>query len=158
MRRFRWWAVLLLVPALAVPLTLGGCGSDNKPRKSKPKRTDDDERDDDKGGAAEGTPPGGGGEAVEERTELPSTGWGTLRGTVFVEGDPPVPKVIQQAKEHKDHLVCGHDDPHNRSWGDPPIHPPAMSKAFAAICETRSAAFGEFRKFLTIALSRRTAR
>ncbi len=110
MQRFRFLGMLLLVPALAVFLAAGGCGKKDGTKKNADKeeqanKDEGEKKDDGKGEEAEGA-----------KTELASKGWGTLKGTVYFDGEIPKPAVIEQAKTHKDHAVCEQGDITEQTW------------------------------------------
>jgi hypothetical protein len=83
MRQFRFWGLLLLVPALALFVVVPGCKKDEKKATDTKESKDDDDKDDDGGGTATDG---------KERTELKTTGWGTLKGAVTLDGKVPQPK------------------------------------------------------------------
>jgi hypothetical protein len=83
MRRYRWLAVLLLTPALALVFTVGGCGKKDKEKPSATKNEDEDKDTKDKGDD-------GSEEASDEAMKaVKPKGWGTLSGKVTLAGDVP---------------------------------------------------------------------
>jgi hypothetical protein len=105
MRRLQPLAVVLLLPALALLMAAPGCG---KKTDEQPKKPGGDQA------AADGTKPGkekqgdGGKEKDDTLTELASTGWGTLSGTITYDGDPPAPvKLAIASEDHKKQCFPG---------------------------------------------------
>jgi hypothetical protein len=79
MRRVMAWAAAAVLPALVVSVLVVGCGGDNKteaPKESKKKTT----------------------KTPIKLTELASTGWGTLKGKVTVDGTPDIAGLDTQIK------------------------------------------------------------
>src|SRR5579864_7246490 len=92
MRLYRSLFALILIPVMALLLSSPGCGKAKKP-------------------------PRGGGELESEdtspknveiaKTEIPSTGFGWLEGTVTYEGVPPQwPTLKAEMEKHKDKDQC----------------------------------------------------
>jgi hypothetical protein len=114
MPRFRLLSILFLIPLLAVVLTTGGCGEPERKKSGKrstPSRDDSDDGkagDADKGGdeTKKSTDGDGGATAGGKRTELKSTGWGSLSGTVTFEGAVPTREPLPGIDKDKDHTFC----------------------------------------------------
>jgi hypothetical protein len=130
MRCFRFWGLLLLVPALVCFLTIGGCGKkdDKKKGDSSAQKDDEDEKDEDGKGkgdedkgkkAKKDKEDEGGDEDEDVRTELNSTGWGTLKGKVTLAGAVPERKVIvnaAQLQNKSDLAECQKGDTKDQTW------------------------------------------
>jgi hypothetical protein len=85
MRRFSLLGLLLLIPVCALLVVTPGCGK----KGGKPADTKD-------GGDKDGGDDGGDDEtASKEKTELKTTGWGTLKGTVTLDGSMPKPASLE---------------------------------------------------------------
>jgi len=97
MKRTQWWTRLTLLPVLALLLAVvAGCpGSGDTGSSSGATKKD--------GAKAEG----GSGESKKGGAEVASTGWGTLKGVVSLEGMPP--NMEQEDKQVKD-LMNKHKD------------------------------------------------
>lgn len=102
MRRVSMAALLLTVPVLAGVLTLAGCSSGNK-----------ESQQGDVSPPAEGKAHGRGEGGRAEKTEVASTGWGTLKGKVTFEGGLP---EIGRLKIDKDNEVCDKGDTKDQTW------------------------------------------
>jgi hypothetical protein len=103
MRRYRVWAVLSLVPAVALWVT--GCGD----KGDTPKAGPGPQGKTSKPGEQSGTP-GKTGSASAERTALKGTGVASLKGKVTFDGDPPKPKDLKpdmEKQQDKDHCLKG---------------------------------------------------
>jgi hypothetical protein len=101
MQRLRLISALLAMPALAVLIAAAGCGGGES---EKPQANT--------GGGGKATS-GSSSKSASARTELASTGWGTLKGKVTFEGDPPKPAPIDfEAKKKEDAPYC-HMGPKN---------------------------------------------
>jgi hypothetical protein len=101
MRRFHYWGLLLLVPALAFLVITPGCSKKDKDKTDVSKDDDKDDEGKDK------DDDGGDGSANAERTELGTTGWGTLKGTVTLAGKVPEPgSLVDQIEKSKDAKTC----------------------------------------------------
>jgi hypothetical protein len=102
MRKVSLFTSVLLLPALVVLLI--GCGGGSADKDKKITKTTD---------GSKSTPSGG-------KKELASTGWGTLKGKVTLEGDPPVVsdnKVqIEALSNDKDKSHCLMGDISNQTW------------------------------------------
>jgi hypothetical protein len=94
MSRSRLRALLILAPAVA--FYAAGVRSDDRP------------------GAAPAA------QKKKGKTELESTGWGTLTGVVLFDGTPPTPadfnKTREDFKRHPDHPVCQMGDTLDPTW------------------------------------------
>src|SRR5262245_19747933 len=112
MKRFRFWGILLLIPALAALTAVPGCGGkdkDKKPVAGDSEKKDDGKKDDKAADASVGTqkPPG----VQGAKTALEPKGTGTIKGKVTYDGDPPKPKSLEDSikekvKDPKDQQVC----------------------------------------------------
>src|SRR5262245_27974938 len=97
MRRFSLHGIMFLIGVLCVLVAAPGCGDG---KKKKPRGGGEETEAEETSG--KGGPPGGG-----DRTELASTGWGTLKGKVAYDGTPPTPGDFKpRMKEHKDADHC----------------------------------------------------
>src|SRR5205823_7803541 len=93
MQRLRFLSIVLLIPAVAVLVAAaGGGGGDTEKPKSGTSggTTASSGKTGDKGGTT-------GKSSSGAKTELASTGSGTLKGKVTFDGDPPKPKPIDFA-------------------------------------------------------------
>ena len=96
MRRLQPLGVLILIPAVCLLFTAPGCGkNDEKP----PAKAANNQ------GAKNKDTGSGSGSKGGDLTELASTGWGTLTGTVTYEGTPPKEKKINMA-DNKNAAAC----------------------------------------------------
>lgn len=108
MRRYRFWAGALLVPALVVGVSSLGCSGDKKTESGNVDKTD--------GGGKSSTSgertatKGGPKEAVVAKN------WGSLKGKVTLEGAKPElkPPVIPTTVQEKDKCLQG--DMRNQTW------------------------------------------
>jgi hypothetical protein len=114
MQRFRFWGMLLLVPVMAFVFTTGGCGGKGKEeRKRRHVEVDDDEKDDE----GKNGKPGGGDDTGDGKAWLATTGWGTLKGQVTLEGEVPTLPGNKAAMEaHKDKLRCLMGPSNDQTW------------------------------------------
>jgi hypothetical protein len=99
MRQFRIWGLLLLIPALGFLVVTPGCSKKDKDKTEVKKDSDKDEDDD-------GGKDGGGDETTGARTELETTGWGTLTGKATLVGSVPTPKPEEGIAKSDDAKVC----------------------------------------------------
>src|SRR5262249_42606076 len=100
MRQFRIWGLLLLIPALGFLVVAPGCSKKDKDKTEVKK--DGDKDDDDEGGKD-----GGGDETTGgARTELETTGWGTLKGKATLVGSVPKSKPEEGIAKSDDAKVC----------------------------------------------------
>ena len=86
MPRFRFATLLLTAPFAVALVAAVGCGGGNKEELPA-----DNKSTVEKPGDQKPTP-------TSAKTELPSTGWGTLQGKVTYDGDPPAPKDVTITK------------------------------------------------------------
>jgi hypothetical protein len=106
MQRFRLWGVIIAAPALATFLSLAGCSGE----KEQAKKSD--------AGSSIGAEGKGGRKPVKKpRTEpLVAKGWGSLKGKVAYDGDPPPVEqiVIPDTVKEKDQCLAG--DTRKQTW------------------------------------------
>ncbi|MCC6416736.1 MAG: hypothetical protein IT429_00635 [Gemmataceae bacterium] len=94
MRRIQPLAALLFIPTLALFLATPGCGKKEEPKPGDGAAKADTSKSADKGDG--------------DMTEVASTGWGRLVGTVTYDGEPPAPQPLNITKGHEDAKAC-HD-------------------------------------------------
>jgi hypothetical protein len=99
---------------IAFVVTAGGCGGGSKDggrKRPKAAREDDDDKDGDKEDKPGPGDNGGG------RTPVASTGWGTLKGTVTLDGEAPTPVSFEsEMKESKDRVRCLMGPKNDMTW------------------------------------------
>jgi hypothetical protein len=105
--------LLLLIPAVALLVVTPGCSKKDKDKQETKKGGDGGDSDDD---GDKGDGDDGGTTANEERTELKTTGWGTLKGKVTLTGAIPKPgSLMGQIEESKDAKTCEAGLPEERN-------------------------------------------
>jgi hypothetical protein len=108
MQRFRLWGALIAAPALAAFLSLAGCSGEKEQPAAKK----------DTGSSVGPEAKGGGRPAVRggARAPLVATGWGSLKGKVTFDGDPPPVEqiVIPDTVKEKDQCLAG--DTRKQTW------------------------------------------
>jgi hypothetical protein len=109
MKRFRLLGVLIATPALAAFLSLAGCSGE---KEAKPAAQKSDT------GSSVGAEAKGGGRPVRggAKTPLVATTWGSLKGKVTYDGDPPPVEqiVIPDTVKEKDQCLQG--DTRKQTW------------------------------------------
>src|SRR5438067_13675637 len=98
MKRLRLLSTLLLIPAVAVLVASAGCGGGDT---EKPKGGSSTT-----GGSTATTGGAKGEKSPGAKTELASTGWGTLKGKVTFDGDPPKAEPLDFSKKPEDAPHC----------------------------------------------------
>lgn len=105
MQRLRLWGYLFTAPVAMFLVTAVGCGGGDSGSKPSGKPS------------TEQTKPGETPKASGEKTAIESTGWGTLKGTVKYDGDPPaLTDYSADVDKHKDKDRCVMGDISNQSW------------------------------------------
>jgi len=116
MRRFRFFGVVLLLPALALPFFAAGCGgkgNEGKRASRRPPKDDDDDDDVKKGDKKDGSDGAGDG----DKTALATTGWGTLQGQVTLDSNVPAGASFDdKMKNNKDKVVCLMGPKSDQTW------------------------------------------
>jgi hypothetical protein len=110
MQTIRFFGIVLMVPVLALLLGVTGCG--------KTETGDKDDVSGDGGGRRPPRKPKG--TTGPAKTELASTGWGTLKGKVTFDGTPPVRADYRETrgdfKTSPDRKVCEMGDTKDPAW------------------------------------------
>lgn len=97
MQRIRMTALALAIPALAV-LAMSGCGGGDSKSTDKPSTSGASTSS---GGDKKDT-----GKSSSGKEEVASTGWGTIKGKVVLDGTPPTPAPLEITKD-QDHCSKG---------------------------------------------------